>query len=210
MALDGSSCRLHAVFDLPADIENHSTIGPIASTSTSNPGSSPSIDSTHVGRQEELDSPELPLRPLTSLRWPYVPDESAYPDPLKRDDPKTLQLRHYEAIGTTFIPIIPTCTKCAFLCSPATSPAIRTILSSNPQLPDLLKSLDTLRGAEREEALQRALGVSAADLDPNAQARGAAGRPPEDDVKALRALAEAIEAAVRGGKEDALGLDWEG
>ena len=41
-----------------------------------------------------------PLRPLTSLRWPYVPEESAYPDPLKRDDPKPLQLRQYEAIGT--------------------------------------------------------------------------------------------------------------
>ncbi|CAK5281227.1 unnamed protein product, partial [Mycena citricolor] len=34
----------------------------------------------------EEDAP--PLRPLTSLNWPYVPEESAYPDPLKRDDPK--------------------------------------------------------------------------------------------------------------------------
>ncbi|KAI0743983.1 hypothetical protein C8Q80DRAFT_872752 [Daedaleopsis nitida] len=40
-----------------------------------------------------------PLRSLASLRWPYVPEESAYPDPLKRDDPKPLQLRQYEAIG---------------------------------------------------------------------------------------------------------------
>lgn len=30
----------------------------------------------------------------------------------------------------------------------------------------------------------------------------------EDDVKALRQLAEAVESAVRGGKEGTLGLDW--
>lgn len=43
---------------------------------------------------------DVPLRPLTSLKWPYVPEESAYPDPLKRDDPKPLQLAQYEAIGS--------------------------------------------------------------------------------------------------------------
>ena len=42
-----------------------------------------------------------PLRPLTSLKWPYVPEESAYPDPLKRDDPKIVQLSQYEAIGNS-------------------------------------------------------------------------------------------------------------
>ena len=47
-----------------------------------------------------LNSP-TPLRPLTSLKWPYVPDESAFPDPLKKNDPKTLQLSQYEAIGTS-------------------------------------------------------------------------------------------------------------
>jgi hypothetical protein len=45
------------------------------------------------------DDDAPPLRPLTSLRWPYVPEESAYPDPLKRDDPKPLQTPQYEAIG---------------------------------------------------------------------------------------------------------------
>ena len=44
---------------------------------------------------------EVPLRPLTSLKWPYVPDENAYPDPLKRDDPKPLQTAQYEAIGSS-------------------------------------------------------------------------------------------------------------
>jgi len=43
-----------------------------------------------------------PLRPLTALKWPYVPDISAFPDPLTRDDPKALQLHQYEAIGTFF------------------------------------------------------------------------------------------------------------
>jgi len=33
-----------------------------------------------------LTSP-TPLRPLTSLKWPYVPDESAFPDPLKKMTP---------------------------------------------------------------------------------------------------------------------------
>jgi hypothetical protein len=46
------------------------------------------------------DTNEVPLRPLTSLKWPYVPEESAYPDPLKRDDPKPLRLAQFEAIGS--------------------------------------------------------------------------------------------------------------
>ena len=46
-----------------------------------------------------------PLRPLTSLKWPYVPEESAYPDPLKRDDPKVIQLSQYEAIGDSSPPV---------------------------------------------------------------------------------------------------------
>jgi zinc finger HIT domain-containing protein 3 len=54
------------------------------------------------GTDEEIAPPQLPpLRALTSLNWPYVPDENAYPDPLKRDDPKALQLSQYEAIGVT-------------------------------------------------------------------------------------------------------------
>ena len=51
-----------------------------------------------TGSEEDVRE-QQPLRPLASLRWPYVPDVSAYPDPLKRDDPKPLQLRHYEDIG---------------------------------------------------------------------------------------------------------------
>ncbi|KIK90918.1 hypothetical protein PAXRUDRAFT_150840 [Paxillus rubicundulus Ve08.2h10] len=126
-----------------------------------------------------------PLRPLTSLNWPYVPEESAYPDPLKRDDPKPLQLHQYEAI--------------------ATSPAIRNAIKSHPQLVGLLTNIDKLRGAEREEALQRALGVDSRQL------KNDVSRPLEldEDTRALRALAEAVEGAVRGGKEGTLGLDWD-
>ncbi|KZT71685.1 hypothetical protein DAEQUDRAFT_665388 [Daedalea quercina L-15889] len=121
-----------------------------------------------------------PLRPLTSLKWPYVPEESAYPDPLKRDDPKPLQLHQYEAI--------------------ATSSTIRRTLAAHPQLPALLRQIDALRGPAREAALEHALGVS---VDEGARA----GRS-EEDQKALRELAEAVEAAVRGGQEGMLGLDW--
>jgi len=136
----------------------------------------------------DLDDPPLedpkPLRPLASLKWPYVPEESAYPDPLKRDDPKTLQLHHYEAI--------------------ATSPAVREILADNAGLQRLLSSVDGLRGVAREEALQRALGVSTADLRDFSQ-------PTEvsDDVGVLRRLAEAIEACVRGEQQGVLGLNWD-
>ncbi|KAG6918065.1 hypothetical protein DXG01_016721 [Tephrocybe rancida] len=125
-----------------------------------------------------------PERPLTSLKWPYIPDESAYPDPLKRDDPKTLQMHHYEAI--------------------ATSPSIRKTLAAHPNLKQLLVSIDSLRGNDRENALQRALGVAAPDIKD-------LSAPPElgEDILALRELAEAIETAVRGGQAGALGLDWD-
>ncbi|KAI0358636.1 hypothetical protein OH77DRAFT_1587650 [Trametes cingulata] len=146
-----------------------------------------SKSSIAASAQTHADTPqpearEPPLRPLASLKWPYVPEESAFPDPLKRDDPKPLQLPQYEAI--------------------ATSPAIRRVLASNPRLREILRSIDSLRGEDRELALHEALGIG--------ESRGKIliGRESEEDQKALRDLAEAVEAAVRGGKQDALGLDW--
>ncbi|KAG8214190.1 hypothetical protein J3R82DRAFT_10979 [Butyriboletus roseoflavus] len=124
------------------------------------------------------------LRPLTALKWPYVPDTSAYPNPLTRDDPKPLQVHQYETI--------------------ATSSTVRTILRSNPRLCDLLTSIDALRGSEREEALQRALGVDSRLLK-----NDDAGTALDKDTRAFRELAEAIEVAVRGGREDVLGLNWD-
>ena len=80
---------------------------------------------------------------------------------------------------------------------------------ANPKLRDALKSIDSLRGDGRQEALQRALGVSSADVHTTPHPTGLAiGSRPDEDVKTMRELAEAIEAAVRGGKDDALGLDW--
>ncbi|PFH46189.1 hypothetical protein AMATHDRAFT_156059 [Amanita thiersii Skay4041] len=123
------------------------------------------------------------LRPLTSLKWPYAPEESAYPDPLKRDDPKALQLPQYEAI--------------------ATSPSIRAFLASHPNLPALLTSIDKLKGVERERALSKALGVTASDMSFQAQPSVLS-----EDVLALREFAEVVEAAVRGDNTSALGLNW--
>ncbi|KAF8269285.1 hypothetical protein EI94DRAFT_1771344 [Lactarius quietus] len=134
---------------------------------------------------------EIPLRPLTSLKWPYVPEESAYPDPLKRDDPKPLQTRQYEAI--------------------ATSPAVRAALEGHPELKELLRSIDKLRGPAREEALQATLGVARSQRDAeNAEQIFRVGevRIGEEERKAMRDLAEAAEAAVRGNQGAILGLDW--
>ncbi|KAL4262348.1 HIT-type domain-containing protein [Pleurotus pulmonarius] len=136
-------------------------------------------------QEEENVADPKPLRPLTSLNWPYVPEESAYPDPLKRDDPKPLQLPQYEAI--------------------ATSSQIRKLLAEHPSLKEQLITIDKHRGPDREYALQRALGVTRTDIE---RQQGPEVQLPED-VVALRALAEAVEVAVRGGKQDALGLDWD-
>ncbi|KAN0091482.1 hypothetical protein V8E55_005048 [Tylopilus felleus] len=135
-------------------------------------------------RPSPLQDP-TPLRPLTSLKWPYVPDSSSYPDPLTRDDPKLLQLHQYEAI--------------------ATSSTVRTLLA-NPRLCAHLTSIDALRGSERDAALQRALGVDSRLLK-NPDKGTEAGL--HEDTRALRVFAEAVEQAVRGGREDMLGLDWD-
>ncbi|KAN0116357.1 hypothetical protein V8E52_005976 [Russula decolorans] len=122
---------------------------------------------------------EDPLRPLASLKWPYVPEESAYPDPLKRDDPKPLQTAQYEAI--------------------ATSSAIRTVLREHPKLKDALRTIDGLRGSAREEALHARLGIST---------RGGMGIPGLGGDDGMSELASAIEGAVRGSRDGLLGLDW--
>lgn len=117
-----------------------------------------------------LPAPDPPLRPLASLQWPYVPDTSAYPDPLKRDDPQPLSLAQYEAIGmhlrfirVSLLFFFPSLTRCTITLRTATSPAIRTALHSHPRLPTLLTALDALRGRAREAALERVLGVAPGD-----------------------------------------------
>lgn len=141
------------------------------------------------------------------MKWPYVPEESAYPDPLKRDDPKVIQLSQYEAIGNPplFVQIV---TDKSYIPWPATSAAVRKALSDHPSLKPLLRSIDSLRGTERETALQRALGVSQEDH------QGVSGINRfgivEEDIEAVRQLSSALEAAIRGEKSNTLGLDLDG
>ncbi|KAG6332749.1 hypothetical protein ID866_6339 [Astraeus odoratus] len=152
------------------------------------------LPATSAPTSDSLEDPPS-LRPLTSLKWPYIPDDATYDDPLKRDDPKPLQLHHYEAI--------------------ATSPAIRTLLKTNPGLRTFLTSIDKLRGTEREEALRLALGVDSRQLSSDdgwhlrSDAVRTQGNEIDEDTRAFKMLAEAIEAAVRDGRRDALGLDWD-
>ncbi|TFK44232.1 hypothetical protein BDQ12DRAFT_640695 [Crucibulum laeve] len=160
---------------------NATNAQPVAAQPESTTESS-AIKSGDPDDEPPLEEPKQ-LRPLTSLNWPYVPEESAYPDPLKRDDPKTLQLHQYEAI--------------------ATSPDIREVLAGHKNLPALLTSIDKLRGPDREHTLQRALGLTAPEIDDQLKSVELS-----DDVIALRKLAEAVEAAVRGGNQTMLGLDW--
>ncbi|KAH9988467.1 hypothetical protein BJV74DRAFT_878231 [Russula compacta] len=147
-----------------------------------------SIDGS--GDETEITAREAPLRPLTSLKWPYVPEESAYPDPLKRDDPKALQTAQYEAI--------------------ATSPAVRAALGTHPELKDVLRTIDGLRGSAREEALEACLGVGGGRGREGGESAAIVvpGKGMGKESEAIRGLAEAIEAAVRLSRQN-LGLVWD-
>lgn len=85
---------------------------------------------------------------------------------------------------------------------------MRKALSEHPNVKPLLSSIDSLRGTEREAALQRALGVSPAGY------HGGSGIDKlgigEDDVEAVRQLSSAIEGAIRSDRPGALGLDLDG
>lgn len=88
------------------------------------------------------------------------------------------------------------------------SPAIRAVMSSSPSLPPLLQKIDKLRGSEREEALERLLGVSTGRGKTHGQP-GTSHPLDSEEVKALKQLAEAVEKVVRGDQTEVLGLDWE-
>ena len=156
---------------------------------------------TVLERQDET------LRPLTSLKWPYVPEESAYLDPLKRDDPKVVQLPQYEAIGDSPLSISDN-NRYKLRPLSATSVAVRKALSEHQDLKPLLRSIDSLRGREREEALQSALGVSQTNHqgDSGTKKLGIG----KEDIEAMRRLSSAIETAIRGDRPSALGLDIDG
>ena len=85
---------------------------------------------------------------------------------------------------------------------------MRKAFSEHPNLKPFLRSIDLLRGAERETALQRALGVSQADHhgDSGIGRLGIGG----EDIEAVQQLSSAIEEAIRGDRPSALGLDLDG
>jgi hypothetical protein len=174
----------------------------VGSASACNP---PLTQNPDLERQD-VDECE-PLRPLTSLKWPYVPEESAYPDPLKRDDPKIIQLPQYEAIGNWPL-LVHIASNPSHTLLSATSAAVRRAFSEHPNLKPLLRSIDSLRGIERETALQRVLGVSQTDHhgDSSIDRLGIG----EEDIEAAQQLSSVIEAAVRGDRPSALGLDLNG
>ncbi|CUA66637.1 hypothetical protein RSOLAG22IIIB_00078 [Rhizoctonia solani] len=145
--------------------------------------------------EEELADPK-PLRTLASLKWPYVPEPPSYVDPVTKNDPKSLTLPQYEAI--------------------ATSPDVRKVLSENPDMHGLLKSIDKLYGPLRQQAIEEVLGVGthyeqrhgtrAPTHDALARLRQEGNA--EANTRALRQLAEAIEKAI-GVENEQRGLAWE-
>ncbi|KAG8968137.1 hypothetical protein FRC03_008490 [Tulasnella sp. 419] len=142
---------------------------------------------TSESREPSLPEPK-PLRPLTSLKWPYIPEAPSYPDPLERDQPKPLRLYQYETI--------------------ASSPKIRSILNNSAKVRNALQHIDTLEGDSREQMLERILGV--ADTGQHGLTT-ISSVIQEEDFKALQQLAEAVEEAVKGGQpgtEIDAGLTW--
>lgn len=90
----------------------------------------------------------------------------------------------------------------------ATSVALREVLSENPDLKPLLHSIDSLRGREREEAIQCALGVSQENH------RGDSGSSRleigKGEIEAMRQLSSTVETVIRGDRPSVLGLDIDG
>ncbi|KAF9520324.1 hypothetical protein BS47DRAFT_1287245, partial [Hydnum rufescens UP504] len=131
---------------------------------------------------------DSPLRPLTSVRWPYVPEPPSYEDPLTKNDPKPLQLSQYVAI--------------------ASSPDIRKALSSNPRMPGILRSLDSMPPHERDAQMQRLLGIG--DTGPLDDV-GTLTEEQLEDHRSFTAFADAVERAVSGPTTDESrrGLAWD-
>jgi zinc finger HIT domain-containing protein 3 len=87
---------------------------------------------------------------------------------------------------------------------------VRAALNGQPRLQELLRSVDRLRGSAREEAIQDCLGVSRSEVrnSDNVSRMGGGIVVGEEEKEAMRGFAEAIEGAVRGNREDSLGLHW--
>ncbi|KAG8802551.1 hypothetical protein FRC17_006386 [Serendipita sp. 399] len=102
-------------------------------------GDNATNESVSGTQEDETFQQPVRLRPLTTLKWPSIPPPPAIVDPLTINDPKPLQMPHYEAI--------------------ATSADIRSMLDGSANLPVILRHLDRLSGRERERALEAILGV---------------------------------------------------
>ncbi|WVW84496.1 hypothetical protein I302_106530 [Kwoniella bestiolae CBS 10118] len=139
-------------------------------------------NTTDIESAQPNDDDTPHLKPLTSLLWPPEPDSSIFTDPLQREDPKPLRREELLRI--------------------ATSPTLRNLLS-NPLLPRLLHTLDSLPSKSRHTALSKLLGLDPTSLS---SAEGItqsflAGRdspPPLDEL--LSTIAN------QGDSEDKVGL----
>ncbi|KAJ3837405.1 hypothetical protein F5878DRAFT_622465 [Lentinula raphanica] len=174
--------------------ERASTISPATELSLSKDNTDPNASNPPQYEDNDRDPPhDIPLKPLTSLKWPYIAEseEPAYPDPLERNDPKPLRTKHYEAI--------------------ATSREVRKALftpSAVPGQPDqpnvalraLLGYIDKQSGSEREQTIRRALGADRegkAEFNSNMR-DDSEGPVTVESSAALSALAKAIEDAIVG------------
>ena len=93
---------------------------------------------------------------------------------------------------------------------------MRRVIVENPNVPNLLRSVDNLYGPLRQQALEEMLGVGTSGEQRHGtrpQHHDALSRirqegDPESNMKALRQLSEAIEKAIGVGDAER-GLAWE-
>jgi len=148
-------------------------------------GSSPSIPATGLAEKQSTNA--RALRPLSSLRWPYIPEPPSFHDPLSNSDPKSLGLAQYETI--------------------ATASSVRSAIGSHPRMENILRSLDQMNPPQREAHMQRLLGLVNGNepLDETTLTDDQL-----EDSRAFQNFAAAIEQAIRSSTENPKpGLDWE-
>jgi hypothetical protein len=98
----------------------------------------------------------------------------------------------------------------------ATSPDVRRAIAENPNVPDLLRSVDKLYGPLRQQALEEMLGVGTSAEQRHGTrpqthdtlARIRQEGDAESNMRTLRQLSEAIEKAIGVGDAQR-GLAWE-
>jgi zinc finger HIT domain-containing protein 3 len=151
-----------------------------------------------------------PLRPLTSLKWPFIPEEPSFQDHLTSNDPKPLKINHYEAIGGYGLLLyFPSSFTCCVITLTASSPSIRNILNKeDDQLRNLLRQLDALRGREREEALEFLLGV-AHPTKKKGIPKAILESADHDSLESFQRFSEAVHSAIEKTGSANTGLSWD-